>query len=657
MPKFRAPRCCECSLSLDESNDLRAKLGLAPLRAKKQVVQGDSAISYRSRADAAADEQKREQLQARLSSAKRAREAAAAQEADRTSAVHGAASDWVASMRQRKVSRRAVPATKSSATTPKKRAAVGTISLDHDDEDDFEAGIAVRHDVQDFTEGQSVVLTLADTNLLDEAAGGDVLQNTRMMDQAKADLANERKGKLAKSRGGSSYSKVPAAGGMLSRWEEGDAAALQGTRALLTASGALVPSTAREVGEASNDASAVGAVRDRLQSAAAAQGVVRMASDFMTAEEAAASMPKPKRSKDAKHKKRKRSKRSRVEDEDEPNLADPAGGGYFKGKEGSLGGGSGAGAAMAAQLLASNDQADGPNAPASADSSASVAAARARMLSGAAPTSVNPLTKQRTYRAQAGGAPEHHDEDEGDDGAGWASQLQASLSRARAATMAGPSVPSDTAVGSAAAQDGDVDVAAVAARLAAARAARDAAKAASAAAGPASSNALVFSSTDEFKRRMEAARAQQSHQSASAASSAASSAGHASSSTQLEEELQEAQEHVTAAQADGSLTAEDGGTAGGTASALAFLRRTGALKPVKSRAQIAGRANDKLMDDDDDPAPGIQLKYHDAFGREMTQKEAFRHLNYKFHGYGSGKGKRDKKLKAYMDSVEASKKS
>jgi len=641
------------SLSLNESNDLRAKLGLAPLRAKKEVQLGNSATSYRSRADLAAEEAQREQLQARLSSAKRARETAAANSTEADSNAHAAAIDWVASMRQRKAARK----TGAAAALPAQRR--GTLQADT--EDDAEGGIAVRHAVDDFQEGHSVVLTLADTDVL--AEDGDVLQNSQMMEQAKSQLANARKGKLAKARGGSSYSRVGSeTGGMLSRWEEGDAQAVTGTRTVLTASGALVPSAVNGDAGSTADSAAADAVRDRLQ-AAAAQGTVRMASDFMTAEEAHAALPQPqpqpRRSKAGKSKKHKRNKHSRVQaDDDAPPAPTDA---FFTGTEGSLGGAAGAGAAMAAALLASSASAPATvNRQGAPLDQADVAAAKAKLMSAApAGGGVNPLTKQRTYRhsGTAGtGAGASSDEEGEDNSAAWSTQLFASLARAKAASSAGPAVPSLHAGGG----EGGVDVAAVAARLTAARAAREAAKAAQAAENPgAASSALVFSSTDEFKRRMEAARANAAAAGRSATATTQQASTHDAGGVEgdLDQQLADAQVQVAEAQADGSLTADEGGAGGGVGSTLAFLRRTGALKPVKSRAQIAGRANDKLMDEGDDPAPGIQLKYHDAFGREMTTKEAFRHLNYKFHGYGSGKGKRDKKLEAYMDSVQASKRS
>ncbi|GIZ40365.1 hypothetical protein CKM354_000370600 [Cercospora kikuchii] len=47
--------------------------------------------------------------------------------------------------------------------------------------------------------------------------------------------------------------------------------------------------------------------------------------------------------------------------------------------------------------------------------------------------------------------------------------------------------------------------------------------------------------------------------------------------------------------------------------------------------------------------PDVKLQYHDEFGREMNQKEAFKHLSHAFHGKGSGKQKTEKKLKKIED--------
>lgn len=43
--------------------------------------------------------------------------------------------------------------------------------------------------------------------------------------------------------------------------------------------------------------------------------------------------------------------------------------------------------------------------------------------------------------------------------------------------------------------------------------------------------------------------------------------------------------------------------------------------------------------------PSVQLKYVDEHGRDMSAKEAFKHMSHAFHGKGSGKQKTEKRLK------------
>ncbi|KAF7882611.1 uncharacterized protein EAF02_005974 [Botrytis sinoallii] len=47
--------------------------------------------------------------------------------------------------------------------------------------------------------------------------------------------------------------------------------------------------------------------------------------------------------------------------------------------------------------------------------------------------------------------------------------------------------------------------------------------------------------------------------------------------------------------------------------------------------------------------PNVELKYVDEYGRNMNQKEAFKHLSHQFHGKGSGKQKTEKLLKKIED--------
>ncbi|CAM9663014.1 unnamed protein product [Chrysoparadoxa australica] len=41
----------------------------------------------------------------------------------------------------------------------------------------------------------------------------------------------------------------------------------------------------------------------------------------------------------------------------------------------------------------------------------------------------------------------------------------------------------------------------------------------------------------------------------------------------------------------------------------------------------------------------FSIEYRDEFGRQQTQKEAFRQLSYRFHGHGPKRKKQEKRLK------------
>jgi U4/U6.U5 tri-snRNP-associated protein 1 len=47
--------------------------------------------------------------------------------------------------------------------------------------------------------------------------------------------------------------------------------------------------------------------------------------------------------------------------------------------------------------------------------------------------------------------------------------------------------------------------------------------------------------------------------------------------------------------------------------------------------------------------PTFKLAYHDASGRDMNAKEAFRDLSHKFHGKGPGKLKTERRAKKYLE--------
>jgi len=81
----------------------------------------------------------------------------------------------------------------------------------------------------------------------------------------------------------------------------------------------------------------------------------------------------------------------------------------------------------------------------------------------------------------------------------------------------------------------------------------------------------------------------------------------------------------------------------GMAATLALLQGSGELRKSD---ELAGRAKDsRLQDPSKNDGNNVKLEYRDEYGRKLTQKEAFRQLSYKFHGYGPSQKKKEKRLK------------
>jgi hypothetical protein len=78
----------------------------------------------------------------------------------------------------------------------------------------------------------------------------------------------------------------------------------------------------------------------------------------------------------------------------------------------------------------------------------------------------------------------------------------------------------------------------------------------------------------------------------------------------------------------------------GMAATLELLKGSGDLR---NKVELAGRAKDPRQVDDKDY--GVKIEYRDKMGRELTKKEAFRQLSYRFHGFGPGTKKREKKMR------------
>jgi len=88
---------------------------------------------------------------------------------------------------------------------------------------------------------------------------------------------------------------------------------------------------------------------------------------------------------------------------------------------------------------------------------------------------------------------------------------------------------------------------------------------------------------------------------------------------------------------------------GGLGAALKMAKLRGFLH---QESEQIGRAQDKefRLRAEEDPAPNIKLEYLDEFGRELKPKEAFRLLSHKFHGKGPSARKAEKKLKLLQEA-------
>ena len=80
----------------------------------------------------------------------------------------------------------------------------------------------------------------------------------------------------------------------------------------------------------------------------------------------------------------------------------------------------------------------------------------------------------------------------------------------------------------------------------------------------------------------------------------------------------------------------------GMAATLQLLKGTGDLQ---TKEELAGRAKDARDRDPSKKDYGVVIEYRDDLGRKLTQKEAFRQISYRFHGFGPGIKKREKRLR------------
>ena len=299
----------EVSCSIEETNRIRAALGLRPL----DVGTSSKPKEVDVRVDAA-KAREAEELKARIERARKEREAAAAGRGKGLGdvLVDGSlsAADWIAHSR------------KTQAAQLKKGEAVKRTTIGDLDDDEaansvtgFRArrsaagsegaelsGVRIAHSADAFSEGQSVILTLKDSSLLNEKGTGladaeDELISSEIADVERANESNVRKSLVSKPiYSGHDYEEGKA---ILSQYdEEANAAARKRAAALVIGSDGVI--------KPSDDAAAAAErVKTRLAAAAAAKAATaidlggsaslrgaedapRLASDYYSAAEMAA---------------------------------------------------------------------------------------------------------------------------------------------------------------------------------------------------------------------------------------------------------------------------------------------------------------------------------------------------------------------------------
>merc|ERR1712130_991348 len=173
------------SMSIDETNKLRAKLGLAPLeittdeKAEDGTLKADDGTSFHHvPAESITDKKKSEKLRKKIEERRKARKID-----DKLKQIKGlgepdsndAVKSWIRAREAEMEEEIRV------LEEEKRHKAYNRNAL---------AGMTVEHSLDKFTEGRDVVMTLKDSRILDEEDGSgevDVLVNVNMVDVEKAD--------------------------------------------------------------------------------------------------------------------------------------------------------------------------------------------------------------------------------------------------------------------------------------------------------------------------------------------------------------------------------------------------------------------------------------------------------------------------------------
>ena len=650
----------EVSMSLEETNRVREKLGLKPLR----TGESDRAKSKREAEEAAhaarADEAKAKQtaeISARIAAAKERRLMEAR---DRSTKQLGEADEgdddlaaWVNKSREDEKRRRAEERRKAEELA--RKLAEQDDDAEDSDEDDGDmfsggggskrardgaggytskdlAGLKVRHDADEVMEGETMILTLKDSSILDDARTGineedDELENVLAAEEKRRKKAR----KEATKNPGAPFGTDEEEGSktLLAKYDEKK----DGDGLTLDTAGAVSAEEERRKAEIRRKlaASLGGAPANAVEESAAVEK--RELSDFLTpaevAEKEAAKFNKPKK------KRRKKLREKKLDAADLEELA------------------------PAANELGSRRDREREGGVATAAAERKRAERDANFVS--ALNKAKMKTDERILAEMAGDAGGGDEEDD---------ELARALERSRRLAVKGTTASVDALVAAAAerrAKDGPSTVNGDEGIVGVAGDAPD---------------SVVFSDVQEFVHGVNAA----DRRSAPAEPEGSGDVDEMPppppvppppppGSGDTEEDLMDHDgmpppppppPTETARPSDLGGVGDSSAPSKGLAATLALLKDTGKLNEGE---MWDGRTNDKkplaLMRAREAAAipsgefEGRKFDFHldkfDEFGRKMTPKEAFRDLCHKFHGIEPGKGKKEKRLRQYQEEIKAKK--
>lgn len=328
------------SASIEETNRMRAELGLKPLRTGAESAQeGSSKNPKRVKPEAIApqhdDEDHHETAKIR-SQAKGKYSSLGEALASKTGEL--STEDWIKQMRtstkKKKQSSSSTQGKKrgNKAATMNQKNPISETAEEEEEQQANLAGLKVRHGAEQFQEGNDTILTLADKNVLDDsnknvADDDDELENVDVAEREKVQRKRERKEKASKPvyigyddeefSTEANRQMVPKKFNILSQYDDNNADQENGPVSVFTSDGRLVPADSHEARQDAEEA------RKRLQSASKKRKIdltmnFQTSSEFQTKEEAEKELEQlraKKAKKDGKKKKNKKLRKSKDADE------------------------------------------------------------------------------------------------------------------------------------------------------------------------------------------------------------------------------------------------------------------------------------------------------------------------------------------------------